>query len=70
MQAKQIGRTRPEYQAVDTPQCVGEIIGLQPSYRKAQGKQCFRASAYELDGKPYCAFHAGRIALVALLAES
>jgi len=69
LQAKQIGKERLEYQAVNTPQCEGEIVGPQPSYRKAGGKQCWRRSAYELDGKTYCAFHAGRIALALLLKQ-
>lgn len=68
MEAKQISGTI--YQPVSTPQCEGNIVGPQPAYRKAGGEQCYRKSQYMLDGKPYCAFHAGRIALEALLVSS
>ena len=69
MQAKQISAPGG-YVPIKGPQCQGKIVGSQPAYRKAGGDQCWRKSQYEIGGKPYCAFHAGRIALEALLAGS
>lgn len=59
-------RAEPKIPAVG-PKCVGLIVGPQPLYRHKNGPECLRLAQYELDGKPYCAFHAGRIALDALL---
>lgn len=59
-----------EYSKVETPQCEGSIVGPQPKYRLAGGTQCWRTSQYEIDGKYYCAFHAGKVALDRLLANA
>lgn len=59
----------PIIRKTDLPQCEGQIVGPQPSYRRKDGDQCWRRSQYKIDGKSYCAFHAGRLALEALLAK-
>lgn len=57
------------YQPVQAPQCEGNVVGAQPSYRKSMPSQCMRASKYKLDGKHLCAFHAGQMALDHLIGQ-
>lgn len=57
------------YKAVEAPQCEANVTGNQPTYRKRMPSQCMRVSQYRIDGKCYCAFHAGQVALVRLLSS-
>jgi hypothetical protein len=58
------------YQPVQSPQCEADVVGLQPSYRKELPPRCMRSSQYLIDGKHYCGFHAGKMALDYLIRAS
>lgn len=67
---------RPQHRPVPAPMCQGEVA-LTPHLRQWRRERmpadmlerCTRSSTWEIDGKHYCALHAGQIAL-RILAEA